>query len=703
VTEAVVVENVLSAGRFGGAIFGALRADGSRVRIVADQQVMPQPPIAGEIWAITGRWQKHPGFGLQVIASEAQRERPSGRLIIQHLEKSPAYPGIGRARATALWQRFGTALYELLDAGAVGDLAEVVGDDLGRIIVEAWRSEKALGPVLKWLDLHGFPVWFARKIVAIWGVDAEQKLTENPYRMLAFAPWTPTDRAGLTIGVAPDDERRLVAAVEACCYQRLALGHTRVKGQELPLLVCQLLECDAGLAARAVAAAVADHAIVEQDDGWQPSGPWAMERFVSREIKAMAAGARVAAQPALIRPVAAEELETALHAFELRQGYRLNREQRKAVLTALTSPVSVICGGAGVGKTTTLKAIYEAFEAIGGTTHQMALSGRAAMRMQEATERPARTIAGFLKGVREGEIDLGLDPLVVIDEASMLDLPTMCRILRWLQPGCRLLLVGDPGQLPPIGFGIAFHALAQSDDVPRVELTEVHRQAAATGIPDAAATVRNGRVPVLGGFEGLRPGLSFVQAAPHEIAGHLVDIVDALGGFREVQIVGATKGGPAGIRALNQTFHDLLTPGRASHLGYGVGEPVIWLVNDWEAGLLNGSLGVVEGGDEQSLALSFDGTSAVIGPERLTDLALAYAITTHKAQGSQFRRVIVPVVQSRLLDRTLLYTAITRAQEQVVLIGDRAAFAEAITAPAHVSRREVGIDAHLRSATADGD
>jgi exodeoxyribonuclease V alpha subunit len=206
----------------------------------------------------------------------------------------------------------------------------------------------------------------------------------------------------------------------------------------------------------------------------------------------------------------------------------------------------------------------------------------------------------------------------------------------------------------------------------------------------------------MGGFKGPMPGVTFIDAQPDDIAEQLVFVVGELGGLEEAQIIGATKRGPNGVHTINQVFHQLLTPGRPSYMGFSPGEPVIWLVNNWAEGLLNGSLGVVRDGDEDALNIDFDDQAHLIGRSRLEDLALAYAITTHKAQGSQFRRVVIPMVQSRLLDRTLLYTAMTRAQEQVVFVGDRTAFEAAIVAPPHVSRRDVGLNGHLLALSTDG-
>jgi exodeoxyribonuclease V alpha subunit len=195
------------------------------------------------------------------------------------------------------------------------------------------------------------------------------------------------------------------------------------------------------------------------------------------------------------------------------------------VFLSLSSPLSLICGGAGVGKTTVLHAIFEAAKPLGVQIYMMALSGRAARRMSEATGHPAMTITAFLKAIDNGMIDLDCEPTLAIDESSMVDLATMYRILNRIKPGCKLLMIGDPGQLPPIGFGIVFHCFCETEDIPQVELTEIHRQAAETGIPLVSQAVRNGLTPNLFKYEGKGLGISFVECQKEKIADTVLDIV----------------------------------------------------------------------------------------------------------------------------------------------------------------------------------
>lgn len=204
-------------------------------------------------------------------------------------------------------------------------------------------------------------------------------------------------------------------------------------------------------------------------------------------------------------------------------------------------------------------------------------------------------------------------------------------------------------------------------------------------------------MPELLTYRGLSDGVSFIDAAPEEFAERLMEVVADLGGVGASQVIGPVKGGPAGVRTINHLFHDLVATGRPLLHGFAEGEPVIWTVNDYQRELFNGSLGKVLG-SQGKLVVDFDGEEHVLDQEDVKDMEHAYAITIHKAQGSQFERVVIPVLHTRLLDRTLLYTAITRAERQVVLIGDRRAFERAVMAPPSPTLRETGIDFHLLNA-----
>jgi exodeoxyribonuclease V alpha subunit len=353
----------------------------------------------------------------------------------------------------------------------------------------------------------------------------------------------------------------------------------------------------------------------------------------------------------------------------------------------------MILGGAGTGKTTVLKAIMWAVEKMNGTVHAVALAGRAAIRMTEATGCPARTIAGFLGAAERGDLELGGSDLVVVDEASMVDLPLAYSLMRAIPEDARLLMVGDPYQLPPIGMGLVFSVYAADDRIPKVELMQVHRQAKETGIPQIAAQIRMGTRPGLNPYEGAKAGISFLPCTIAEAQAQVIELVSELGGPSEVQILSPIKNGPSGIKAINAALHRLRTMGRDEWQGYAVDDPVIWLENDYDRKIWNGTLGGVQAAGPTSLFVLWDGHDKPMdmGLSDLDSLDLAYAISVHKAQGSQFRRVIVPVFKNRLLERTLIYTALTRATEQVVFIGDADALRQAVEAPPAPHRRKHGL------------
>lgn len=663
---------------------------------------MPNAPLKGEVWRLTGVFSRHPRYGVQLRVREARLIRPSGKLLVRFLCNHPSFRGIGigPAKVSRLYEKLGGRLREVLDAQNTEALTCTLTQEAAEKLVVVWKDYGKELDVVAFLERHKVDTRLSNKILHYWPEGTVEKLQENPYRLLVTANWSLVDGLARSIGIGSRDKRRLIAAAEAAVYDRLDVAKdTLVSERSLRESLRGLLRCYEDETIReAVECAVSDRAIVgDPASGYQAFGCAVMERFLKDRFTAMTG--RGVSQPSLF--ASPDRIASYIQDFESENAINLNAEQMAAVEMGVKERLSVLTGGAGVGKTTVLKAIYHAVEAVGGSIVQMALAGRAAQRMREATGREAYTIIGFLNAVRSGKIKLTGGHLIVIDEASMLDLMLAYRLVRVLPDGARLLLVGDPHQLPPIGPGLIFHSLAQSTAIPVLELTRVHRQAESSGIPAVARQIRRGEVPDIPRFNGPRPGVSFLECNVTSVINNLVDIMSALGGFKETQILGITKSGPAGTDTINQVFHQKLAGNMPNIPEWGLAEsdPVIYTVNDYDRDLYNGSLGRVEkvfaekesDDDEQCrLICDFDGRKVSLTDSDLGNLDLAYAITTHKAQGSQFGRVVIPVTRSRLLDRTLIYTALTRGVEQVVFIGDRGAFNQATSDPTPASIRKVG-------------
>ena len=589
VSVSVTVQRLSYASADGSAVFAGVTEAGERVRVVASKRALPRTPVVGEVWQVDGTLRVHQKYGEQLQASHGAFTPPKGRLLISYLAGNPDFAGIGPAKAKALYDAFGDHLPATLSSGDLNALETVLTRAMAIQLVDVWAEKQAEAEVVLFLDEHGFDVRLANKLRRVWGSQTMAMLKLNPYYMLAFAGWGVTDSAAAKLGLAKDDERRLVGAVESALYARLQDAHTLTPAAKLRELTFSCLGLDA--ADHAIELAVAECAVVgTPESGYQPIGAAALEARIAERLRSMMAGERPTQFGLFKADFGPEWLDGAIAENEATQGFSLNVGQRDAVLTAVTKQLSVLTGGAGVGKTTVLKVVIDIAHQLHLTVLQMALAGRAAKRMAEATGVPAMTIAKFLHQAKDGKLEVPAHSLVIVDEASMLDLPTTFRILRYLPDGVRLLLVGDPAQLPPIGFGLVFHRLVESASVPKVELTEVHRQAAATGIPGIAADIRAHVVPRLAPYAGQRVGVSFIACPSH-------CVLDALRGLAEDwagddwQILGAVKDGASGIRAINADFHDRCAGARLEGSPFSVGEPVIHLVNDYERGLMNGTLG----------------------------------------------------------------------------------------------------------------
>jgi exodeoxyribonuclease V alpha subunit len=741
-----------------GAVVNAILIDGDmpgddtrrfRIPYSASDDDSIQP---GQWWRITGENERYRG-DLQIVATEAVILRPSGEHIKGFLAGDRLrFPGIGEAYAERLWDKLGNGLVDLLESKEEFELARVMRDlkiptpdDLAEIMVAGW-ADLEIGTVISWLDnlpaIGKFGVKLGRKVCKCWGASARERVEEDAYRLLSFykdkprnewAAWNKVDEiAQRVFGIAKDDERRLHGAVIESIFKAYDNKNTVIDRPSLLEKVKGRLK-DESLATEALSRSYGRNSFLHNGEWYQAQGVFLMEKEVAERIALIM---RYKKQYKLFgeKSVGEKAIDKGIKEFEAREGYMLGPEQKEAVHLCLGNNLCVITGGAGTGKTCVLKCVYHIIKEAGGEIKQMALAGRAARRMSEATGLPARTIAGFLTN---DVTDCHSDNTYVIDEASMLDLPTTFRILRRLPDGCRLILVGDAEQLPPIGPGLVFHLLAKSmvGIVPTVELKRVYRQDGKSGIPAVAAAIRGGQdcmptLPDLPEYNGLGKGVSVYYAKAGEIAEALMKVYNDLGASdpkADVRVLAITlKDKPHGVDGINKAFHWEYSQGKKMVLGYSEeqaswkapgqfaeGEPVMWTQNEWDLDLFNGTLGVVEKaydapdiekldpGEHLSGNINFDTGRRDVTVADLDLMELAYAITVHKSQGSQFKRVIIPIAKEPLLDKALVYTAVTRGVEQVVLVGDIAAARAAVESGAIADRRHVGLGHMLRLAIGD--
>ena len=655
-----------------------------------------------------------PGLATRVGPETPMPATPGA--LAAYLAEDRDFRGIGPAKAAALTAAFGDQLSDAL-ARKRPEVIAILGDETATNAFATYELKSPEIALLDWLEDRGVAsavgTRTAIRIARCWGHDGVDALKDNPYLLASFLPWATTDRVCRALGIEPDDPRRAAAAVEATLYRRLDRNHTWMPRASAEANAAKLL---AGVAAPdggpagpwAVERAVEAGGAEPFGDGIQPMGAAAMEAFLAEQLSRFAAEAPVSdlAMP----PLAADEIDHAVAEYERAQPHRLTDAQKAAIALAFRRRLTVLGGYAGSGKTTSLRGICELAERFGRDTVLIALSGRAAQRMAQSTGRPAMTIARFLKETSgEAAVHLHAGNILVIDEASMVDLPLLWQVARRIGDAS-LVLVGDPAQLPPIGFGLTFHVLIEHPAIPKTILDRVMRQSAETGIPTVAAAIRNGCCPALGPFRGLAPGVTFIDAGPEEAFDVIFDVGARLakdGLHRgDAQIIAPVNAGPAGILAINRRFHELrmqagngasrLVPGRTD---IAEGDPVIWTRNDYERDLMNGSTGrIVEAHRDHATAV-IDGQEHRLSAADSNLIELAYAISVHKAQGSQWPLVIVPVYRSRILDRTLVYTAATRASEQVVFVGSRNVFRAAVEMAPKNLTRDVTLASRLRSFT----
>lgn len=680
--------------------------------------------LPGQWWKVAGivtsrTFINHRGFEMtedqmEVEPGDASLRMPSGAHVVEYLTRNPRFEGVGRVTAERLWETFRDALFAVLDDSDTNALADVVGAQKAAALVQGW-NEEGLSNTLQWLQSHGIGLAIGHRILAYFGREVIDKISENPYRLLSFAAgWAEVDKlAREHLGVLQDDERRLIAAIEETVYRRFSRGDTFVPHADLVGGLRSILHGERhqrDLIEKAITQSETSGRLQFDAAGHAYSlGASILENRIVDCITAR-----------LSRKSETGNVDAIIKAYESREGcgFKLNTEQRKAVHLIAENHFAVVTGGAGVGKTTVLKCVYDVLEDQGYDITQLAIAGKAVRRIMDATGRPASTVASFIKRMKKAEElekRVGDRPMaIVIDEASMVDLISFSSVTRLIDDTVKIVLVGDPHQLPPVGPGLILHCLADRPEIPHVELKTVKRFGST--IATLANAVKAGTFPAMDQFSS---EIRFIEAPESALARlgaefYLADPEDTV-------VLCATR---RVSDTVNQLIQESLSPGRKplklwnleqdawEHPGFYEGDLVICTRNHWDLGIQNGSLGrLVQLGEHPdqelaengSIGLGWiewdDGETRPLYENLLDDLSLGYALTVHKSQGSQWRRVVICLPRaSRITDRSLIYTALTRAQSEIVLLGNRDHLVQSVAQKKSADRRKVGLSRRLNSA-----
>jgi exodeoxyribonuclease V alpha subunit len=663
----------------------------TRVTVVGDLSGVE----VGSTIRAQGRRERHPKFGDQFKVLDFETLRPAGAVALERYLAAEIH-GVGPALARRIAEYFGESLGEVLDT-MPDRMREVPG--IGRVVAErikaAWRDSSGLRELTVFLRGHGIAAAHARRIHQTYGKDALEAVKRDPYvlaRTIHGIGFRTADAVAEKLGIPRNSIQRARAAVLYVLERSADEGHAYAPLEYIEGQFQSALEMNSELADEAVEElAKADDVVVER--AAEHSAVYLKplheaESNVAQRIKQLDAAKPIAA-PVVERAVAA-----ALQAAEI----QLSREQVQALRTALRSRVTVITGGPGTGKTTLLKSIIAALDDVGLKPTLAAPTGRAARRLKEATGRDAKTIhrlleyapetGGFIRGK---EFPLKAN-FVIVDEASMMDIELAASLLAALMPNCSLLLVGDRDQLPSVGPGSVLKDVIASELVPVVALHEVYRQARQSIIIANAHRLNRGEFPIISNDpEG--DFFFFERAAPEEVRATIKQLVHqrlvgrfGVGDARDIQVLTPMNRGPLGTQALNLELQALLNP-RGAELRAGdrtlrEGDRVIQLRNNYDKGIFNGSIGrIVSVNPEKGrITIAFEEAHADYDMSELDEIGLAYAISVHKSQGSQYRAVVMPIHPSHylMLRRNLLYTAITRAERVCVLVGTKSALQQAV-------------------------
>lgn len=652
----------------------------------------------GEHVQASGTWERDRAHGLQFKATYLHTAAPGTLEGMARYLGSGLVRGIGPQLAERLLAAFGTDVFSVIEQ-TPARLRDVpgIGPVRAERIADAWRAQRVVRDIMVFLHSHQVGTSRAVRIFKTYGADAIALIKANPYRLardIRGIGFVSADRIASSLGIEPQSMIRVRAGVGYILGQALDAGHCGLPGDDLVAAVAKQLVVDASRVEEALELErLEGHVVrdsVDQRDVIFLAGLYSAESTIALRLAALKTG-----RP----PWPAIDAAKAIPWVEAKLSVVLADAQRKALEQALLSKVLVITGGPGVGKTTLLNAVLRVLTAKGVRPVLAAPTGRAAKRMTESTGLEARTIHRLLEvdprhgGFRRNEKHPIDADLIVVDEVSMVDVLLMAALLRAIPDRASLLLVGDADQLPSVGPGQVLADVIASRTVPVVALTAVFRQAAASWIVRAAHRINQGLVPEWP--DEPDADCYFVDASdPADAEQKILQLVAeriprrfSLDAVRDVQVLCPMNRGTLGARSLNTALQRRLNQSagpRVERFGwtFAAGDKVMQIENNYDREVYNGDLGIVQEVDldQATLRIEFDGRSLVYEFGELDEVSLAYATTIHKAQGSEYPAIVLPISTQHyvMLQRNLLYTGLTRGRKLVVLVGERRALEIAV-------------------------
>lgn len=658
-------------------------------------------PLIGQLLEIEGEWVKHPKFGQQFKATTYKTVAPTEISGIEKFLASGAINGIGPAMAKKIVAEFGEKTLEII-AKSPNELLKVpgIGKKTAEKISTSYLEQSELTEIMIWLENHGISNTYAGKIFAKYGSFAIDIMEKDIYRLfqdIEGIGFLTADKLAFNLGIQREDKRRIISGIDYALMQLCNNGHCCIPEMALVDKTAKILQVNNQIIFTILKERIDNGSLNTEVVGgetliYPPYLYYAEKKVATRLLQLQQA----------TEPLSEDNLSLFIKVWEKDNQIQLAQKQKEAIKACLHHGVLVLTGGPGTGKTTVIKGILSILKAQGLKIRLAAPTGRAAKRLSETTGQKALTIHRLLEAnnlAQDDNLQLGFSKdiddqldadVIILDEVSMVDIVLMHHFLNAVPDGCRIILVGDTDQLPAVGPGSVLKDIIRSQKIPAIRLDEIFRQAQTSMIIQNAHIINAGRLPDLRRqysdfvFYELNDDTSITQKIldlctkdlPHE-------------GFdvlKDVQVLSPMHRFLCGVENLNLMLQEQLNPKKNqdelkySSQTFRVGDKVMHIRNNYQKNVFNGDIGFIQDINNEKLTVDYFDHIVTYEKNELNELTLAYASSVHKSQGSEYKVVITPLSTSHyiMLQRNLLYTAITRAKQKVIIIGSKKALMTAI-------------------------